>query len=200
MEAKQLLDQIQSMKIQQVNVSELEPHPKNSRVHPQKQIRKIADCIRECGFNVPILINEKGTVIAGHARLLAAMELNLETVPCITASHMSEDQTRAYSILDNQLALMSKWDKSMLAKEVIDLSDTCPDIKIGFDDKEIDKLKEFIENINPDADALNLDKERKRHGEIGKSKGYIVHTCPSCGYQFSSGDAPGEKVGSEDVA
>jgi len=197
MEAKQLLDQIQSMKIQLVNVSELEPLERNCRIHPQKQVRKIADSIKAFGFNAPILINKKGTVVAGHGRLLAAMELNLEIVPCVDASHLDEEMIRAYALLDNQLALMSKWDKGMLANEVIDLADSCPDIKIGFDDKIIDKYKEYIEENNEEIEALDLDKERKRHGEIGKSKGYIVHTCPSCGYQFSSGDAPGEKVVNE---
>ena len=51
---------------------ELKPDPANPRRHSKKQVRQIADSIRVFGFNVPVLIDRDGSVIAGHGRLLAA--------------------------------------------------------------------------------------------------------------------------------
>ena len=45
------------------------------RRHSKKQIRQIAASIGSFGFNVPILIDRDGNVIAGHGRLLAGREL-----------------------------------------------------------------------------------------------------------------------------
>jgi hypothetical protein len=40
-----------------------------TRIHPKKQIAKLCASIGEFGFLMPILIDEEGNVIAGHARL-----------------------------------------------------------------------------------------------------------------------------------
>ena len=48
------------------NPNDLEPHPRNSRMHTTEQIQKVARSIRKFGFNAPVLV--KGNVIvAGHA-------------------------------------------------------------------------------------------------------------------------------------
>ena len=53
-------------------IDQLKPDPANPRRHSKKQIRQIANSIEAFGFNVPILIDRDGNVIAGHGRLLAA--------------------------------------------------------------------------------------------------------------------------------
>ena len=53
-------------------LTKLKPYPKNARTHSRKQIGQVAQSIRTFGFNVPILIDEENTVLAGHARLEAA--------------------------------------------------------------------------------------------------------------------------------
>ena len=53
----------------------LEPDPTNPRRHSKKQVRQIADSIRVFGFNVPILIDRHGNVIAGHGRGLPRKSL-----------------------------------------------------------------------------------------------------------------------------
>jgi hypothetical protein len=47
--------------------AELKPDPANPRQHSKKQIQQIAESIRAFGFNVPILVDRDGHVIAGHA-------------------------------------------------------------------------------------------------------------------------------------
>jgi ParB-like chromosome segregation protein Spo0J len=64
-------------------VSALIPFARNSRIHSDEQIKQVARSIAEWGFTDPVLIAEDGTIIAGHARVLAARKLGLDEVPVI---------------------------------------------------------------------------------------------------------------------
>jgi DNA modification methylase len=105
------------LKIELVSIRGLRPSPNNSHVHPREQIDKLVRAIAEFGFLIPVLIDDRNRVIAGHARLEAAKALGLTEIPCIQTRHLSEAQKRAFAIFDNRLAEDSKWDFQLLAKE-----------------------------------------------------------------------------------
>lgn len=126
------------LKIEYVATDDLIPYINNSRTHSESQIKQIAASIREFGFTNPILIDESGSVIAGHGRLVAAELLNLDTVPTITLEGLTEAQRKAYVIADNKLAMNSSWDFETLQNEIDVLKDLDFDISvIGFDDSEL---------------------------------------------------------------
>ena len=52
-------------------IAQLELNPRNPRLHSPRQIRQIARSIEAFGFNVPVLIDSKREVIAGHGRVMA---------------------------------------------------------------------------------------------------------------------------------
>jgi DNA modification methylase len=106
-----------ALTIERVPIQNLRPSPNNSRVHPREQIDKLVRAIAEFGFLIPVLIDDRNRVIAGHARLEAAKALGLTEIPCIRTRHLSEAQKRAFAIFDNRLAEDSKWDFQLLAKE-----------------------------------------------------------------------------------
>lgn len=124
-------------------VSDLIPYALNSRTHSDDQVAQIAASIREFGFTNPILIDESNGLIAGHGRLLAARKLELEEVPSIVLSGLSDAQKRAYVIADNQLALNAGWDIERLKLEIDHLKSVDFDIDLlGFD-------MDFIDSLNP---------------------------------------------------
>ena len=49
----------------------------NARTHSPKQIRQIAESIKNFGFTNPVLIDETGTILAGHGRVEAAKLLGV---------------------------------------------------------------------------------------------------------------------------
>src|SRR5688500_4789719 len=98
-------------------IGELKPDPRNSKIHPRKQIEQVCKSITEYGWTNPIIIDERDNVLASNARLKAAQELRLSHVPTIRLSHMSEAQKRAYLIADNKIAENAKWDRRLLALE-----------------------------------------------------------------------------------
>ena len=69
--------------IEYLSVSQLNPYPRNSRTHSKKQIRQIADSIRQFGFTNPLLIDSQNVILAGQGRLAAAKTLGLEQVRCV---------------------------------------------------------------------------------------------------------------------
>ena len=54
------------MKVIQVKLKEIKPYKRNTKTHPDEQIDKIANSIKEFGFNVPIILDSEYNIIAGH--------------------------------------------------------------------------------------------------------------------------------------
>jgi DNA modification methylase len=122
-------------------LAELKPDPANPRRHSKKQIRQIAKSIISFGFNVPILVDRDGHVIAGHGRLLACRELGIDEVPTLCLEHLTPAQARAFRIADNKLTENATWDDRLLAEQLRDLSLSGLDFDIevtGFEMGEID--------------------------------------------------------------
>jgi DNA modification methylase len=137
----------------------LKPWPGNARTHSKKQLRQIADSIRTFGFTNPILIDETGTILAGHGRVAAAKTMGCSTVPCRRIENMSPAQKRAYVLADNKLALNAGWDEEILAIELQGLLESDTDIDItltGFSIPEIDSL---IEGLSPSESGDPADDE-----------------------------------------
>ncbi|MGB8028327.1 MAG: site-specific DNA-methyltransferase [Terracidiphilus sp.] len=134
----------------------LKPHPQNPRVHSEKQVHQIAQSIEAFGFNIPILVDVRQNVVAGHGRLLAARKLGWNTVPVIKLNHLSESQYKAFLIADNRLTANSSWDERLLGEQLKALSELELDFDLevtGFETAEIDVLIDGLETINePDPD------------------------------------------------
>lgn len=128
-------------KIEKRPVSALVPYAKNARTHSPAQVDQIAASIREWGWTVPVLVDEQGTIIAGHGRILAAQKLGIAEVPVMVAEGWSDGQKRAYIIADNKLALNAGWDNDLLAVEMLDLKELGFDLELtGFNLDEIAAL------------------------------------------------------------
>jgi hypothetical protein len=91
------------------------------------------------GHTNPILIDDRGQIIAGHGRVEAAKLLGIESVPALRLSHLSAADKRAYVIADNRLAEKAGWDRELLAIELQALVDLEFDVELtGFEMGEID--------------------------------------------------------------
>lgn len=90
--------------IQMVSVGKLVPCVNNARTHSPDQILKLRSSLREFGFVNPVIIDKNFGIIAGHGRVMAAKEENIEEVPCVLVDYLTEAQKKAYIIADNKLA------------------------------------------------------------------------------------------------
>lgn len=128
--------------VERRSISQLVNYARNSRTHTPEQVDRIAASIREWGWTTPILVDETDTIIAGHARLMAAKKIGLTEVPVIVAADWTEAQKRSYVIADNQLSIEgSGWDSELLKVELADLVSSNFDVSLlGFADKELAAL------------------------------------------------------------
>src|SRR5256885_9839793 len=86
------------LRIEQVAIGRLRRDPHNPRLHSERQIKQIARSIQAFGFNVPVLADRDGNLIAGHGRVEAARRLGLREIPVIRLEHLTPEQARAFSI------------------------------------------------------------------------------------------------------
>jgi ParB-like chromosome segregation protein Spo0J len=101
-------------------------------------VAQIAASIREFGFTNPVLVDEEGTLIAGHGRVLGAQQLGITDVPTMVARGWTQAQIQAYRLADNQLALNAGWDPELLRLELGELKLGGFDLSLtGFGDLEL---------------------------------------------------------------
>src|SRR5215472_3871891 len=132
---------ILNLKVVYLPIDKLSSDPANPRRHSKKQIRQIANSIEAFGFNVPILVDADGNIIAGHGRCLACQLLGWAEVPTLCLDHLSPAQARAFMLADNRLAEIADWDDRLLAQQLNELSQLVVDFNIedtGFEMGEID--------------------------------------------------------------
>lgn len=140
-----------------VAIADLKPYARNARTHSADQIEVLAASIREFGWTNPVLADPKLNVIAGHGRIEAAKLLGWTEVPVIKLKGLSKAQVRALVIADNQTALRSSWDDSLLKLELEALKlegfDLAP---LGFDLAELDlRLGVAAPESGPSGPGLN---------------------------------------------
>lgn len=93
------------MNIVEKKLSELKPYPNNPKIHTDEQIEQIAKSITLTkGLRQPIVIDTDGYIVCGHGRYLAAKKLKMKTVPCELIDDLTEDEIRAYRLIDNRIS------------------------------------------------------------------------------------------------
>lgn len=112
--------------MQETLIETIRPYPKNAKKHPKKQIKQIANSIREFGFSQPIVTDKAGVIIVGHGRYEAAKLLGLKKVPVIKTD-LTKEKAKAYRLTDNKLN-ESDWDMDLLIEELKGLSETMIDL------------------------------------------------------------------------
>jgi len=113
---------------------------RNPRTHSKKQIRKIADSIRQFGFVTPILIGPDGRIVAGHGRAEAAKLLGLTEVPTLQLN-LSPTELRAYAIADNEIAAQAGWDRQLLAIELAEIELLMPELDLTITGFELEDIR-----------------------------------------------------------
>lgn len=149
--------------------AELRLYENNPRKHGEDNINAIIQSFKENGVLLPVLIDASDVVVKGTGCVIAALEMEIPRIPCIQETHLTEEQARAFRMVDNRTTELSSWDYMLQAEELaaianIDLSAfQFPDFTEELDVKDEDFL-------------LGESHPRNQHKKMA--------VCPKCGHQF----------------
>jgi DNA modification methylase len=125
---------------------EIKPHPKNPRVHDDRQIGKLRHSIRVHGFSKGSIVVQKqtGYCLAGHG-IIEALKLEGYNGADVVEVDLPDDKALAFLIADNHIADQSTWDDSSLQQLITELSEqNVPSLDFGFDGKDLEDLASRI--------------------------------------------------------
>ncbi len=153
------------------DIKEYENNPRKN----DDAVEYVANSIDEFGFRVPIVVDADGVIVCGHTRLKAAKSLGYEEVPCVVADELTEEQIRAFRLVDNKTQELAEWDWNIIFEELgsienIDMT------KMGFMDfldEDKGELKERKINGGEEIDLESFADEE------------FKYVCPCCGFRFN---------------
>lgn len=149
----------------------------NVRSHPEEQIKALEESIKEFGFINPIVVDENNKVLVGNGRVEAAINVGIETVPAIRVTDLTEDQKRAYIIIENKLIEAGGWNYELLNSEIeaigLDMTRFGFDKFSGMEVVEGDEIQKTFKNTNQELDFELFDDDN------------FEFTCENCGFRFN---------------
>lgn len=154
------------MKIIEKKVEELIPYVNNPR-NNEAAVDFVAASIKEFGFKNPIIIDKDGVIVAGHTRHAAAKKLGLESVPCIMADDLTEQQIKAFRLADNKTAELATWDLEKLEIELEGIEEL-EMAEFGFEsfgnNSASDDFSEYTETEEDSDEFEDIEKLEKHYG------------------------------------
>ncbi len=143
------------MKVIERDINTIKPYEKNPR-NNDAAVQYVIESIKQFGFQVPIVIDKDGVIIAGHTRYKACQNLNYKSIPCVLADELTPEQVKAFRLADNKVSEQSNWDFNLLNDELDDIVDF--DMSdFGFERFSIDDLDEL--------DGYSLEKDERDYFE-----------------------------------
>jgi len=128
------------LEIEYINLVDIKPYENNPRKN-DKAVEVVAKSIKEFGFLVPIVLDDKNEIVAGHTRVKAAIKLGMDNVPAVYTEGLTKEQIKAFRIMDNKTNEYASWDDNLLKEELIELKNLDFDLDLtGFSELELDKL------------------------------------------------------------
>lgn len=164
------------LEIKELLVNEIIPYENNPRINA-KAIEVVANSIREFGFKNPIVVDKDKVVIVGHTRLEASKVLGFEKVPVIIAEDLTEEQVKAFRIMDNKSGEVAEWDYIKLLEEIEDLQILEYDVELtGYTENEIAEIMEQFVGEEEEAENEEDKPEVEFTPELLEEHQHIVLT------------------------
>lgn len=137
------------MNIREISTSRLREYENNPR-NNDLAVEKVKYSIERFGFLFPVVVDMNYTIVCGHTRVRACREMGIQTVPCIIADELTEEQINLFRLVDNKTSEYSDWDFEKLKSELsrVDLT--------------LEKNQLLLDRFELSAESLTLSLNRPR--------------------------------------
>jgi len=134
--------------IKNIPIEDLQPAKYNPQKIARPMLKALKENIKEFGLIDPVIINSDMTIIGGHQRYKACLELGFKEVPCVVLD-LSKSKEKALNLALNKIT--GDWDRTKLEKilreiESVDFAFT------GFSEDELAKIIDDINIETPEYD------------------------------------------------
>ncbi len=135
------------MNIRDISTARLKEYENNPR-NNDLAVEKVKYSIERFGFLFPVVIDVNYTIVCGHTRVRACREMGIQSVPCIIADELTEDQINLFRLVDNKTSEYSDWDFEKLKSELqlVDLT--------------LDKNQILLDRFELTAEVFDIDPEQ----------------------------------------
>jgi DNA modification methylase len=138
---------IKRSQIEEWDIERLSPYANNAKLHPDSHVEQIANSIEEFTFLDPVAVDEKGELLEGHGRLLAAKKRGDKTIPVIQVTGLTDAQKVAYRLAHNKLTMNTGFDPELLKIDFEFLQDDDFELSLtGFGELELS----FLDDVQKD--------------------------------------------------
>jgi hypothetical protein len=142
--------------VQQINISELKPHPRNNEFFDDMSGEKwneFKESVKKRGVIEPIVITPEKVIVSGHQRVRACKELGIKTVMCDVHTYNNDDEILQDLLETN---IRQRGDVGGSAKKVglrIKELERLYGIQHGGDRKSVSKSNNFTLNETPQTET-----------------------------------------------
>lgn len=178
-----------------VELSKLVPYENNPNIHPEEQVKALAESMDEYGQYYPIIVDENMKILCGHGKKLA-LELLGEKKGEVTIMHgLSEKQKLRIVVEDNKIQSMSYIDFTKIEQIIREIGETKV---IGFTTEYLEAIiKENVpDNMGVDFQEPAIkqqkftdekqqeDVQERNDIEEGMQTAHTI-VCPHCGKEIT---------------
>lgn len=135
------------MNLREVPITRLREYENNPR-NNDLAVEKVKYSIQRFGFLFPVVIDVNYVIVAGHTRVRACRELGIQTIPCVIADELTEDQINLFRLVDNKTSEYSDWDFEKLKDEL-----ACVDLTL-------EKNQLLLERFELSAEVFDIEPEQ----------------------------------------
>ena len=138
------------MNVESVLIDDLELDPVNARKHDDKNLKAIAESLKQFGQRKPIVVWGR-TVVAGNGTIVAARSLGWKEIQVARIpDDWDEQRVMAYALADNRSAELAEWDEEVLSEQLKQLELADWDVEaLGFE-VTVEPLKDVVEDEIPE--------------------------------------------------
>lgn len=139
-----------------IPIDQIKPHPRNYNEHSSEQIDLYCEIIKEQGIRRSVTIsNLSGNVTRGHGLLSACKKLDYTEIPVDYQDYDSEDQELQDIVADNELARLSRINRSKRDSIIFDLKERGNNLKLtGLSQEKLTDILQLKKKLDLSYDGL----------------------------------------------
>jgi ParB-like chromosome segregation protein Spo0J len=132
--------------VKRVPIESLSEDPANARKHSKWNIDAVKASYRAFGQQKPLVVDQRGIIIAGNAQWRAARELGWKEIDVVMTT-LTGSEAVAFAITDNRTAELGEWDLDALSPQLEQLQIEEFDLEaLGWSEGALDALLKGLDD------------------------------------------------------